>query len=139
MTFHRVSRDRGTAALGRLAGPVRIIAVLVLLLAILAPALATFGVPASSGQSSCHATGIDLELASVVQSDAAQSEDPVGVACDVTACAMSTCMAVPLPARFGALGHDDIILAVSFDGGGRPGAGIGVSPGFRPPIRAIAT
>ena len=50
---------------------------------------------------------------------------------------MSTCMAVPLPALFAVLGHNDIILAVSF-GGDQPAAGIDAVPDLRPPIRALA-
>ena len=136
MTFRRVSSDDGIAVLGRLLACVRVIAVLGVLLATLAPALAASDVPAPGVQSSCHAAGIDRASASVVTSPAIECEDPVGIACDVTACAMSACMTVPLPAPVSVVGQHDIILRISFGGSGQPAVGIGVSPGLRPPIPA---
>ncbi len=78
-----------------------------------------------------------MPLAAVVNGDLTPCGDPPDAACSAAACAMSTCMAVPLPALFAVLGHNDIILAVSF-GGDQPAAGIDAVPDLRPPIRALA-
>ena len=137
MTFWRVSRDKGIAVLGRLLDRARLVAVLAALLVLLAPNLATSGVPTSAPPSHCHEVGIDVPLVAVVNGDASPCGDPADTACSAAACAMSTCMAVPLPAMFAVLGHNDIILAVSF-GGDQPAAGIDAMPDLRPPIRAIA-
>lgn len=137
MTFWRVSRDEGIAVLGRLLDGARLVAVLAALLVLLAPNLATSGVPTSAPQSHCHEVGIDVPLVAVVNGDASPCGDPADTACSAAACAMSTCMAVPLPAMFAVLGHNDMILAVSF-GGDQPAAGIDAMPDLRPPIRAIA-
>lgn len=137
MTFWRVSRDKGIAVLGRLLDRARLVAVLAALLVLLAPNLATSGVPTSAPQSHCHEVGIDVPLVAVVNGDASPCGDPADTACSAAACAMSTCMAVPLPAMFAVLGHNDIILAVSF-GGDQPAAGIDAMPDLRPPIRAVA-
>lgn len=138
MTFRRVSRDEGIAVLGRLLDRARIIAVLSVLLAMLAPTLATSGVATVHKPSSCHELGIDLPLPSAANGDATPCGVPVDAACGTAACAMSACVAVSLPARLAVPGLDDALLAVSFDGGDRPAAGIGASPGLRPPIPAIA-
>ena len=137
MTIWRVSRDEGIAVLGQLLDRARLVAVLAALLVLLAPNLATSGVPTSAPQSHCHEVGIDVPLVAVVNGDASPCGDPADTACSAAACAMSTCMAVPLPAMFAVLGHNDIILAVSF-GGDQPAAGIDAVPDLRPPIRALA-
>ena len=136
--FWRVSRDGGVTVLRRLVDRARIVAVLGLLLAMLAPASATSGVPTSGLQSSCHAVGLDLAWPSVVTSHAGQCGDPAGTACSATACSVPGCMSVPLPALHLLVRHIGIILAIRFDSGDQPAAGIGASPGLRPPIRAIA-
>ena len=137
MTIWRVSRNKGIAVLGRLLDRARLVAVLAVLLVLLAPNLATSGVPTSAPQSHCHEVGVNMPLAAVVNGDATPCGDPADTACSAAACAMSTCMAVPLPALLAVLGHNDIVLAASF-GGDQPAAGIDAMPDLRPPIRALA-
>lgn len=138
MTFWQVSREEGIEVLGRLLDCARLVAVLAILLVLLAPNLATSGVPTPSAQSHCHEVGIEVPLAAAVNGDMTRCGDPPDAACSTAACVMSACMAVPLPAFLAVLGHNDIILAAGFGSGDQPAVGIDAVPDLRPPIPVIA-
>lgn len=136
MRSGRVSRDRGVTVLNRFLNYASIIAVVGVLLAVLSPPLAAFGVPTSGMEFSCHPISIDMTAPSIANGHATECEDSGGISYCSTDCAMPGCVAAPVPALPAFVLHDGAVLKDPFHRGAQAPAGIGAPPGLRPPIRA---